>query len=75
MAFDETGTKVALGCSDKTVKIFRKYEDGWKQESFIKLVGAAGWKIKWARPQFGVILAVCSLDRIIALYEWSLAKR
>ena len=75
MAFDETGTRIALACNDKTVKIYRKNEGEWQQESLIKMVGAAGWKVKWAHSQYGVMLAVCSLDRILAIYEWVLLKK
>ena len=50
MAFDDSGSRVALACSDKTVKIYVKNNNEWKIESLIKLVGAAGWKVKWA-PQ------------------------
>ena len=50
--------------------MFAKKGDKWTQEDTnIKISGAAAWKVKWARPEFGTIIATCSLDTQIRIYE------
>jgi WD40 repeat protein len=51
MCFDWTGTKLAVACSDKTIRIFEKKSDEtWNDYPSIKTGGPAVWKVKWARP-------------------------
>lgn len=69
LSFDWSGKRLAAACSDKTIKIYLKRSEGWVEEGCIKIPGASAWKVKWARPEFGIILATCSLDRNIRIYE------
>ena len=70
LSFEWTGRRLAAACSDRTIKMFVKKGDKWTQEDTnIKISGAAAWKVKWARPEFGTIIATCSLDTQIRIYE------
>jgi WD40 repeat protein len=31
--------------------------------------GGPLWRVKWARPEFGLIIATCSLDRSVKIFE------
>ena len=68
IAFDWTGKRIALACSDKTVKIYVKDKKGWNKEDTIRSQGPSIWKIKWARPENGIFLLTCSLDHTFRLY-------
>jgi hypothetical protein len=50
MSFDWAGQRIAAACSDKTIKIYKKRQEGWSEENIIKIQGASVWKVKWARP-------------------------
>lgn len=69
MSFDWTGRRLAAVCSDKTIRTFTKKVEKWVKEEVLNIQGAAAWKVKWARPEFGTIIATCSLDTQIRIYE------
>ena len=69
MSFDWTGRRLAAACSDKLLRIFIKKGDKWIDDGVIKIQGASAWKVKWARPEFGTIIATCSIDTQIRIYE------
>mmetsp|Transcript_10034 Transcript_10034/g.891 ORF Transcript_10034/g.891 Transcript_10034/m.891 type:complete len:82 (+) Transcript_10034:55-300(+) len=70
--FNFFGTRMATVSSDKTVKIFNKDSQGaFKLHSEFKVHDGPIWKVKWALPEFGNIIATCSFDRTFAIYEES----
>ena len=69
MSFDWTGRRLAAACSDKILRMFTKKIDKWIDDGVIKIQGASAWKVKWARPEFGTIIATCSLDTHIRIFE------
>lgn len=69
MSFDWTGRRLVAVCSDKTIRTFTKRVDKWTREEILSIQGAAAWKVKWARPEFGDIIATCSLDTQIRIYQ------
>lgn len=69
MSFDWTGRRLAAVGSDKTIRTFVKKGEKWVKEDVINIQGAAAWKVKWSRPEFGTIIATCSLDTQIRIYE------
>lgn len=71
MAFDWAGKRIAIACSDKTIKVYLKGKELWEEESLIKAQGASVWKLKWARPEYGIVLVACTLDRQLRMYEWT----
>lgn len=82
VAYDYYGTKVATVSSDTKVKIYEKEADGaWKEAHtlsvrklnmapLILVQGHTGvvWKVDWAHPEFGHILASCSFDRNVKIW-------
>lgn len=69
MSFDWTGRRLAAACSDKILRMFTKKAEKWIDDGVIKIQGASAWKVKWARPEFGTIIATCSLDTHIRIFE------
>jgi len=41
----------------------------------IKVQGSSVWKMKWIRPEYGILLATCSLDRTIKINEWKMVNK
>ena len=41
----------------------------WKQTAAFKSHSGAIWKVTWAHPEFGRVLATSSFDRTIAIWE------
>lgn len=60
---------MAAACSDKIIRMFTKKSEKWGEDGLIKIQGASAWKVKWARPEFGTIIATCSLDTQVRIYE------
>ena len=69
MSFDWTGRRLAAACSNKTIRVFVRKAEKWCDDGVIKINGASAWKVKWARPEFGAVIATCSLDTQIRIYE------
>jgi len=44
-------------------------QNKWKCSSEWKAHTGAIWKIKWAHPEFGQILASCSFDKTVRIWE------
>ncbi|EGR34131.1 ribosomal protein, putative [Ichthyophthirius multifiliis] len=64
------GKKLATCSDDKLIKIWQKNsEGGWELQSSIQTEDGPVWKIKWAHPSFGIMLAACSIDRSVYIYE------
>lgn len=66
---DYYGRKLATCSSDKTIKIFEI--EGEQQKLVTTLEGHDGpiWRIDWAHPKFGNILASCSYDGKIIIWK------
>ncbi|KAF2367642.1 WD40 repeat [Trinorchestia longiramus] len=61
---------MATCSSDQLVKIWNLDEDGnWVLDSTLKSPSGAVWKVTWAHPEFGQIIATCSFDRSATIYE------
>lgn len=70
ISFDWYGKRIATCSSDKNVRIYCKNNEGkWIEEQSIQVQGGPLWRVKWARPEFGLILATCSLDRSVKIFE------
>ncbi|PAV58611.1 hypothetical protein WR25_16036 isoform A [Diploscapter pachys] len=70
ISLNETGDRMALCGGDQTVSVWNRNEDGtWKKVAFWKTHGGAIWRIVWAHPDFGQILATCSFDRNINIFK------
>lgn len=52
------------------VKVWDQNSDGkWTLTSSWKAHSGSVWKLTWAHPEFGQVLATCSFDRTAAVWE------
>lgn len=69
-AYDFYGRRFATCSSDQSVKVWDLGEDDvWKCTASWKTHTASVWKVTWAHPEFGSVLATCSFDRTVAIFE------
>ncbi|KAL4477429.1 hypothetical protein ABPG74_002579 [Tetrahymena malaccensis] len=70
ISFDWYGQRLVTCSSDRNVKIWQKNQSG-KWDLYHSITNQEGpvRKVKWAHPQFGTILAACSMDRSIHIYQ------
>lgn len=68
--FDYYGERFAICTNDKKIKIYELQEGGsfhevteWKAHS------GPIYKLSWAHPEFGSVLASCSFDRTIKIWQ------
>lgn len=69
---DYYGKKLATASSDRTVRVFEILGDN--QHNLVEaLKGHEGpvWKVAWAHPKFGVLLASCSYDSTVIIHRES----
>uniref|UniRef100_A0A069DSZ2 Putative nucleoporin seh1-a-like protein n=1 Tax=Panstrongylus megistus TaxID=65343 RepID=A0A069DSZ2_9HEMI len=69
VAFDHYGIRMATCSSDQYVKVWDLDNREWKQTAMWKAHSGSVWKVAWAHPQFGQVLATCSFDRTAAVWE------
>lgn len=77
IAFDFYGKRIATASSDQKIKIWEKKQgnEGQLEWQLVEeLTGnlghpAAVLRVKWADPEFGNILASCSYDRQVFIWE------
>lgn len=61
---------MATCSSDQYVKIWDSDEHGnWKLTASWKAHHGSIWKVTWAHPEFGQVIATCSFDRTAAVWE------
>jgi WD40 repeat protein len=44
-------------------------ESHWKKTAEWKAHKGSVWKVEWAHPEFGQVIASCSVDRSICIWE------
>eukprot|EP00941_MAST-03F_sp_MAST-3F-sp1_P000466 g466.t1 len=78
VAYDFYGKRVATCSSDRTIKIWQqnavaegldKSSPAWTLQSSWKAHTASVWKLCWAHPVFGQVLASCSYDHTVTIWE------
>ena len=73
VAFDFYGTRCATCSSDRKIKVWGKenHADGepWVLQSEWSAHLGSVWKVAWAHPEFGQVLASCSFDRTVYVWE------
>ncbi|XP_013396753.1 nucleoporin SEH1 isoform X1 [Lingula anatina] len=70
VAFDFHGRRMATCSSDQNVKVWDLGEDGhWTCTANWKTHSGSVWKVTWAHPEFGQVIATCSFDRTAAVWE------
>lgn len=71
VAYDHHGHRLATASSDQTVKIwdFDINANTWICTATWKSHFGSVWKVTWAHPEFGQVIATCSFDRTAAIWE------
>jgi len=70
IAYDFHGTRIATCSSDQSVKVWDLNDSGqWNCSASWKVHSGSVWKVTWAHPEFGQVLATCSFDRTAAVWE------
>ncbi|CAI5445952.1 unnamed protein product [Caenorhabditis angaria] len=76
VSFDHHGRRMATCSTDMTMVVWDRKPDGtWKRSAIWKVHGGAVWRAIWAHPEFGQILATCSYDRNINIWEEQFVKK
>jgi protein transport protein SEC13 len=68
--FDYYGSKLATASSDRTVRVF-SVTAGQQPQPLATLHGHEGpvWQVAWAHPKWGTVLASCSYDRKVIIWQ------
>uniref|UniRef100_A0A3Q2DWC4 SEH1-like (S. cerevisiae) n=1 Tax=Cyprinodon variegatus TaxID=28743 RepID=A0A3Q2DWC4_CYPVA len=70
VSYDFHGRRMATCSSDQSVKVWDKSENGeWQCTASWKTHSGSVWRVTWAHPEFGQVLASCSFDRTAAVWE------
>ncbi|KAM6936066.1 nucleoporin SEH1 isoform 1-T1 [Lycodopsis pacificus] len=70
VSYDFHGRRMATCSSDQSVKVWDKSENGeWHCTASWKTHSGSVWRVTWAHPEFGQVLASCSFDRTAAVWE------
>lgn len=70
ISYDHFGHRLALSSTDHTIQIWDLGQDGtYHLTSKFRSHSGSVWKVTWAHPEFGQILATCSLDRTAIIWE------
>lgn len=70
ISYDHFGHRLALSSTDHSIQIWDLSQDGTYQlTSKFRSHSGSVWKVTWAHPEFGQILATCSLDRTAIIWE------
>ena len=69
ISFNYYGTRLALSTADQVIQIWN-FEGGvWQLSHKFSAHYGAIFKVRWAHPEFGSLLASCSFDKAVNIYE------
>ncbi|GMS89411.1 hypothetical protein PENTCL1PPCAC_11586, partial [Pristionchus entomophagus] len=72
VVFDAYGRRMATCSSDMFVCVWDREDSGmWIKTSSWKIHGGPVWRVTWAHPEFGQVLATSSNDRSVFIWEES----
>ncbi|GMR42340.1 hypothetical protein PMAYCL1PPCAC_12535, partial [Pristionchus mayeri] len=72
VVFDAYGRRMATCSSDMHVCVWDREDSGmWMKTSSWKIHGGPVWRVAWAHPEFGQVLATSSNDRSVFVWEES----
>ena len=69
LCFDWYGNRLAACTSDRKIKIFLKQNSKWRLQYDFFAHEDITHKVKWAHPDFGSIIASCSFDKTVIIWE------
>ena len=65
-----TGTRLAMCTSSQSIIVWERSADDWRPRSTITSAhNGPIWRLDWAHPEFGQIIASCSEDRSVAVWS------
>jgi nucleoporin SEH1 len=60
---------MATSSSDHKIKVWDLEQGAWKMNYDWKAHNGSIWKVQWAHPEFGQVLASCSYDHTCCIWE------
>jgi WD40 repeat protein len=71
VAFDASGRRMATCAADMRVRVLERSEESgeWSCVADLRSHMAPVWRVAWAHPEFGSLLASCSNDRNVIVWE------
>eukprot|EP00033_Pygsuia_biforma_P001083 GCRY01001233.1.p1 GENE.GCRY01001233.1~~GCRY01001233.1.p1 ORF type:complete len:338 (+),score=73.37 GCRY01001233.1:159-1172(+) len=77
VSYDFYGTRMASCSSDQKIRIWDLVEE--RTQSFectavIQAHSGSIWRVAWAHPEFGQVIASCSYDKTICIWEEQVTK-
>ncbi|CAD8163145.1 unnamed protein product [Paramecium octaurelia] len=69
IAFNFDGNRFATASSDQTMRVYNKVNGKWEKSAECKCHDGPIWKIRWADPKFGQLIATCSQDKGVCVWE------
>jgi nucleoporin SEH1 len=67
---------MATCSSDQQVKVWDQNEQGvWSVTASWKAHSGSIWRLSWAHPEFGQVLATCSFDRTASVWEETIGEK
>lgn len=72
ISFNYFGDRLALSCADQSISVYNLQENTWVLSLRWVAHNGAVFRVRWAHPEFGTILASCSFDKSVKIYEENL---
>ncbi|KAG1681672.1 Nucleoporin SEH1 [Nymphon striatum] len=70
VSYDFYGRRLATCSSDQSIKVWDLGDDGeWYMTANWKTHSGSVWRVTWAHPEFGQVIATCSFDRTAVIWE------
>lgn len=69
VAYDHHGKRMATSSCDQYIKIWDLVDGEWRCSTSVKAHSGVVWKVIWAYPEFGQVIATCSNDKTVAIWE------
>mmetsp|Transcript_3897 Transcript_3897/g.5910 ORF Transcript_3897/g.5910 Transcript_3897/m.5910 type:complete len:316 (-) Transcript_3897:30-977(-) len=69
ISFNFHGNRLALSSADQSIQVWDHTQSGWKLSARWNAHSGAIFKVRWAHPEFGTLLASCSFDKSVNIYE------
>eukprot|EP00049_Salpingoeca_infusionum_P007852 m.126848 g.126848 ORF g.126848 m.126848 type:complete len:334 (-) comp13844_c0_seq8:1235-2236(-) len=69
VAFNYYGTQFATCGGDHEIHIWRQQNSSWQQTSTLRQHQQAVLRVVWAHPEYGNVIASCSLDKYVMIWE------
>lgn len=67
--YDYYGQRLATCSSDQKIKVWDLENGTWTSKYEWKAQNGSIWKVQWAHPEFGQVLASCSFDHTCCVWE------